>query len=228
MSWQQKNSSLGARKKARARAREKEKDDTGRWKLKKKKKLFPLMGFHDCKLFFTFLDNCLVYFEYGSGGSTHQASIRPNIKKIYSVESDLFWQKTLKKKITNTNITYIFNDMDTKPNTYGNPGGNATIVQKRNYSNQILYLSEKEQDSIDFILIDGRFRVACCLKCYEVINDDCLIAFDDFLNRQYYHIVLKYFDIFKKSSNNCMVILKKKKNQKIPLDLIQKYELIKE
>ena len=32
------------------------------------------------KLFYTYLDNTNVYFEYGSGGSTYQASIRKNIK----------------------------------------------------------------------------------------------------------------------------------------------------
>ena len=42
-------------------------------------------------------------------------------------------------------------------------------------------LSKTEQDSIDLVFIDGRFRVACCLKCYDIINDNCLIGFDDFL-----------------------------------------------
>ena len=56
--------------------------------------------------------------------------------------------------------------------------------------------NDKAKD-IDLVLIDGRFRVACCLKYYDVIKDDCFIAFDDFLNRPEY-IVLKYFDIMKK------------------------------
>ena len=75
------------------------------------------------------------------------------------------------------------------------------------------------------VLIDGRFRVACCLKCYEVIKDNCLIAFDDFFNRKQYHIVLEYFDIIEKSKDNRMVILKKKKNVNIQKELIEKYEL---
>lgn len=32
-------------------------------------------------MFYKYLDN--IYFEYGSGGSTYQASIRKNIKTIY-------------------------------------------------------------------------------------------------------------------------------------------------
>ena len=37
-------------------------------------------------MFYKYLNNTSVYFEYGSGGSTYQASTRKNIKKIYSVE----------------------------------------------------------------------------------------------------------------------------------------------
>lgn len=194
----------------------------------------PWLADDDKKLFYKYLDNINVYFEYGSGGSTYQASIRKNIKTIYSVESDIIWQKKLKKTITNTNINYIFNEMDTKPNNLGRPGKNATNIQKINYSNQITKLSKEEQNSIDLILIDGRFRVACCLKCYDIIKNNCLIAFDDFLNRPEYHIVLEYFDIIEKSKDNSMVekskdnsmvILKKKKDVNIPKELIEKYEL---
>jgi hypothetical protein len=65
------------------------------------------------------------------------------------------------------------------------------------------------------------------LKCYDIIKDDCLIAFDDFLIRPKYHIVLEYFDIIEKTQDNRMVILKKKKNVNIPKELIEKYELNK-
>ena len=84
----------------------------------------------------------------------------------------------------------------------------------------------EEQDSIDLVLIDGWFRVAGCLKCYDIIKDTCLIAFDDFLVRSHYHIVLEYFDIIEKTTDNRLVILKKKKNKNIPKELIEKQELI--
>jgi protein O-GlcNAc transferase len=186
----------------------------------------PCLEKNDKEMFYRYLKNINVYFEYGSGGSTYQASIMNNIKKIYSVESDIQWQNKLKQIITFPNINYIYNEMDTQPNTWGNPGKNATNIQKINYSNHIRNLSKEEQDSIDLVFIDGRFRVACCLKCYDIIKDNCLIAFDDFLNRPHYHIVLEYFDILEKTNDNRMVILKKKKNVKIPIELIEKYEII--
>jgi len=187
----------------------------------------PHLSENDKNMFYKYLDNTNVYFEYGSGGSTYQASIRKNIKTIYSIESDIAWQKKLNEIIKNPILNYIYNEMDTKPNTWGHPGKNATNIQKINYSNQMTKLSKEEQESIDLVFIDGRFRVACCLKCYNIIKDNCLIAFDDFLDRPYYHIVLEYFDIIEKTQDNRMVILKKKKNTvNIPIELINKYELI--
>ena len=180
----------------------------------------------DEKMFYKYLDKCNIYFEYGSGGSTYQASVRKNIKHIYTVESDIIWQNKLKNTIKNSNITYLFNEMDTGSNKWGYPGKKATDLQKKNYSNKIKELSTSEQDSIDFILIDGRFRVACCLKCHNIINDNCLIAFDDFVNRKYYHVVLNYFDIVEVLNDGIMVILKKKLNINVPQKLIDTYELI--
>lgn len=190
----------------------------------------PHFSINDKNLFYKYLNNVNVYFEYGSGGSTYQASIRKNIKTIYTVESDITWQEKLKKTIINPDIdlNYIYNEMDTKPNTWGNPGINSTNIQKINYSNQITKLSKKQQDSIDLVLIDGRFRVACCLKCYDIIRYNSYIAFDDFLNRPQYHIVLDYFDIIDKTQDNTMVILKKKKNVNVTKELIEKYELVKD
>jgi hypothetical protein len=192
----------------------------------------PHLSSNDRKMFYKYLDNATVYFEYGSGGSTYQASIRKNINTIYSVESDITWQKKLQEIIKIPYINFIFNEMDTKPNTWGNPGKNATNIQKINYSNQITKLSKEEQDSIDLVFIDGRFRVACCLKCYDIIKDTCLIAFDDFLDRPQYHIVLEYFDIIEKTKDNRMVILKKKNKANCPArsvikEVIETYELIK-
>ena len=76
---------------------------------------------NDLKMFYKYLDKINVYFEYGSGGSTYQASLRNNIIKIYSVESDKDWLNKLKQNIKNNNITYLFNEMNILPNTLGYP-----------------------------------------------------------------------------------------------------------
>jgi hypothetical protein len=50
--------------------------------------MIPEFGETDMKMFNRYLDKSTVYFEYGSGGSTYQANLKPNIQKIYTVESD--------------------------------------------------------------------------------------------------------------------------------------------
>ena len=181
---------------------------------------------NDKEMFYRYLNKCTIYFEFGSGGTTYQACIRNNIKKIYSVESDFEWHKRLKDVLNNNSkVNFIYNEMNVKPNTLGYPGINSTEEQRINYSNHIVLLEKNKSKIIDLILIDGRFRVACCLKCFDVITDNCIIAFDDFLDRPQYNIVLNYYDIIEQTKDNKMVILKKKKNIKeIPKDLIQKYE----
>jgi len=187
----------------------------------------PHLGKNDKNMFFKYLKKSKIYFEYGSGGSTYKASLKKNIEKIFSVESDLLWHNKLKKQIDNTNnkIRFIYNEMDARPNTWGRPGPNSTSDQWKNYSDHINNLNETEKKELDLVMIDGRFRVACCLKCFGVISNDCVIAFDDFLNRKHYHIVLDYYDIIEQTIDNRMVILKKKKNiEIIPKVLIELYE----
>ena len=183
----------------------------------------PQLAINDKKMFYKYLDKAKIYFEYGSGGSTYQASIRPNIKKIYSVESDSMWYNQLKKIIHSSNVNSIYIEMDSPPNTWGSPGPKSNSMDWKKYSDQINIVKEP----VDLILIDGRFRVACCLKCFNKINKDCFIAFDDFLDRPQYHIVLEYFDIVEKTQDSRMVILKKKQKVTVPDEIIKKYELIK-
>ena len=192
--------------------------------------IYPLFKSNDKKLFYKYLYKAKYYFEYGSSGSTYHASLRQNIKKIVSVESDYGLHIKIKNIITQNkdNIIFQYCDMKTLPNTFGNPGINSTLNDWINYSNQILNLNKDFLSNLDLILIDGRFRVACCLKCHSVINDDCIIIFDDFLNRKYYHIILGYFTIIEQTDDNCMVILKKIKKNIPPIELIKKYEQIKD
>jgi hypothetical protein len=108
----------------------------------------------------------------------------------------------------------------------GYPCGRCLKTDLINYSEHMRNLSIEERSKIDLVMIDGRFRVACCLKCFDVINDDCYIIFDDFLNRKNYRVILDYYDIIEKTEDKRMVVLRKKKNISIPDELIKKYELI--
>ena len=186
----------------------------------------PLFKKNDINLFKKYINQSKIYFEYGCGGSTYLASLCNNIEKIYTVDSDIEWLNKVGLHINKKkNITYIYNEMLTIPNTYGIPGKNATDIQKIEYSNKFIKILP---NNVDTILIDGRFRVACVLKLYPYINENTIIIFDDFLDRPYYHnIILNYFNLIDYTNDNCMAILKKKKNLEIPELLIKSYELLK-
>ena len=127
------------------------------------------------------------------------------------MESDLEWHNKLKSMLHHkTHIDFKYINMKSRSNNWGYPGTDSTINDWINYSNVIGNLDYLIAQKINLILIDGRFRVACCLKCFDVINDNCYILFDDFLYRPEYHIVLKYYDIVEKTTDNSMVVLKKK------------------
>lgn len=182
----------------------------------------------DIHMFYKYLDKSTSYFEFGSGGSSYQAALRKNIKTIYSVESDNAWHNKLKSQLKKYNhIKYLYCDLETPGNEWGYPGKNCSNIKKKDYSNSIHQLTSEQKKKIDLILIDGRFRVACALKSFNIMSDNCVLAFDDFMTRPQYHVILDYFDIIEKSPSNLMVMLKKKKNCKpVPPELIMKYELI--
>ena len=183
----------------------------------------PHMEKNDMIMFHRYLEKSAFYFEFGSGGSTYQASTKQNIKRIVSVESDIEWHNKLKSLISNECVDFVYCNMQTIPNTWGHPGKNSTIDEWRKYSGAI---SEYGDIYIDTILIDGRFRVACCLKCFDVISDNCFVIFDDFLDRPCYHAVLEFFDIIERTSDNRMVVLRKKPGPGPGRELIAEYESI--
>ena len=85
-------------------------------------------------MFENYLHKAQNYFEYGSGGSTYHAAMSGNIKKVYSVESDREWFDELQKKIlkNNSKVIYLFVDLKSKPNDWGNPGEGSTEEDWKN------------------------------------------------------------------------------------------------
>ena len=186
----------------------------------------PYFASRDMEMFDRYLNRARVYFEYGSGASTLYAGTKPHIQKIYSVESDRAWAGKVRSQVCSLpQVTLLFTDIHAKPNNWGYPGTTASRADKIKYSSQILRLPHRERQSIDFILIDGRFRVACCLKCFDI--EGCVVAFDDFLDRPKYHVVLDYFDIIESTADRRMVMLRKKRHiRAVPMDLIERYDVI--
>ena len=112
-----------------------------------------------------------------------------------------------------------------KKNFWGHPTSQVSNTQHCSYTDILYKLDIYKLNRLDLVLIDGRYRVASLLKLYSLISDDCKIIFDDFLNRDIYHIILDYYKIIEKALDNRMVVMVKKLNLSINDELIKQYEL---
>jgi hypothetical protein len=177
----------------------------------------PLLQSNEKELFYKHLNNAKNYLEYGSGGSTYQASIRSNIKIIVSVESDKLWYNKLIQIINNKNFIYNYIELNAKPNTYGHPV-NASPIMMEAYSSKIKKYKKK---LFDLILIDGRFRVACALVCHNYIDNNCKVIVDDIENRPHYNEIYNYYNKIEQAGR--MVVFKKKPHKIPSIELIKKY-----
>ncbi|WP_168709721.1 tetratricopeptide repeat protein [Brenneria roseae] len=156
----------------------------------------PRMSEKEIQLFERYLKQAKSYFEFGSGGSTKLAA--KNDVEIFGVESDKQWVETLKKEGGPLcKVEYV----DIGPTqAWGYPVNNTYREKYPDYSEAIL----QYDSAFDFILVDGRFRIACTLNAIKHTLEkqkniaDTLIFIHDFWNRPNYHAVLMFLDIEEK------------------------------
>jgi hypothetical protein len=138
------------------------------------------------------------YLEYGSGGSTVLAA-RTGVPRVYSVESDSTFFAAVEQKVLDLGGAVALRPVlvDIGPTRrWSRPIDNTRADAWPNYSAQVWEVIEQAGDTPDTILIDGRFRVACCLQSFLRMSDDAVILFDDYFDREdLYDIVTRFADI---------------------------------
>jgi len=137
------------------------------------------------------LKNSKHYFEYLIGYSTLYADI--NKKKFTSIELDKSFFFIIKERLKKKNIFFI---------NVG-PVGEFSYPLFQNKKKILSYIKSidpyfNKKNYPDFILIDGRFRVACCLNLLLIMNKKKIkstILIDDYKKRDYYKILRNFFYI---------------------------------
>ncbi len=136
-----------------------------------------------------------VYLEFGSGGSTIRV-LEKTKADVYSVESSVEWIKTMREfafvRHAERKRLLLFH-ADIGPTLeLGRPAGPECKELFPRYTTTIF--RKVKPATVDTVLIDGRFRVACAMKtileCHN--NRPLRILIHDFWNREAYHIALKY------------------------------------
>lgn len=130
------------------------------------------------------------YLEFGSGFSTLLASQFYNLS-VLSFETDLGYIEFIKKKLehdsSSSRVELIHLDIG-PTKEWGWPAQTEEFKIFPNYVMSFLGRTSTSSLAPDLILIDGRFRISTFLAC-------CLsfpgskILFDDYLERENYHIV---------------------------------------
>lgn len=132
--------------------------------------------------------------EYGSGGSTIYAALS-DADNIISVEND---REFLDKVILEYEAIELF-----KPNLFpihsyigptkmwGYPIDDSHKHLWKNYPVSGWNIAREYSIDPDTIIIDGRFRVACFLYSIGHCKKDAVIFWDDYVNRESYHVIEK-------------------------------------
>ena len=156
------------------------------------------------ELFKSLITNTDVYGEYGCGKSTIWVSKNFDIN-IYSVETDLFWQKKTSETINDEKCEIYHADLG-KVRNWGMPINYEREIFFHSYTDWIW--KQKHKPSI--VLIDGRFRVCCFLTSLIYGNPGTKIIFDDYNLRYHYHYIEKYIKPVKKNKRQSLFIIPEK------------------
>jgi hypothetical protein len=147
------------------------------------------MTIKEIDLLKNYVSNAISYFEYGCGGSTVLVNSYPNIKHMVSVDSCLEWIEKTKEQISNANkLNFHYIDINGNCSGWGSPIDNSKISDWIKYPNSIL----EQKEDFDLILVDGRFRVACCAAAAMKMFDESFLLLHDC--ERYNDIPLKKID----------------------------------
>lgn len=135
------------------------------------------------------------FLEYGAGGSTVLAA-RSGVEVIYSVESDPGYVAAVEARVeelgTAAELRAVYADIG-PTGRFGHPTDRTGIERWDDYSAAVWRRIAHEGRSPETILVDGRFRVACCLQSFLHMAGDAVLVFDDYFDREdRYDVVTRF------------------------------------
>lgn len=138
-------------------------------------------------LFKSLLKETEIYGEYGCGKSTIWV-LKYTRAKIYSVDSDQKWVQAVMSEAKEPD-RFIGKWVNLgKVKDSGRPASYSRSQHFKTYANWLWIHNEKPS----VVLVDGRFRVLCFLTSLIYANEGTKILFDDYKNREHYHIVEEF------------------------------------
>lgn len=166
----------------------------------------------DDKLFKGLITSSKVYGEYGCGLSTIWAAKETN-SLICSVDTSKEWVEKVTNELSLDEQKRVgIHHIDVgECHNWGFP---RSYKYRHNFIKYIESIWCRKTKP-DLILIDGRFRVSCFLMSLLNANEGAHIIFDDYINREYYHVVEEYVDVEKIYGRQALFIVPPKNKLKL-------------
>lgn len=155
-------------------------------------------------------DGCVL--EFGAGGSSAFFA-KKGVRQLISVESDREWINRM--LLGNSTLRQWAKAGRWRPfhvqigatGEWGFPLSQEPAVAWLNYHQAIW--DAVDAAALDFVLVDGRFRVACALQLLLRAREKTpRILVHDFAQREYYAVLLEFFDVVEQAET--AVILDRK------------------
>ena len=129
------------------------------------------------------------YLEFGAGGSTVLAASLVK-SHVWSVDSSAEWLDKVVQAVNGSAGKLSCHHVDIGPvGLWGYPLNHAQRAKFPEYYSRIW--NDLAPQDVDFVLVDGRFRVASFCEAYRRVRSDTFIGFHDYGSRAEYHCVEK-------------------------------------
>jgi protein O-GlcNAc transferase len=166
------------------------------------------------------------YLEFGSGRSTSLAASIKSIRHIASVESDpqfvrdhVLSHPEIQHAVTANRLSFCYVRIG-PTGMWGHPRDKTEFHMWPNYP-----LGQLQARSWNLILVDGRFRVACCLAAGLESPRDIPILLHDFY-RPEYHYVLNFMERVAQVDTLIQLRLRPNVSRRAVQAAIKKYQYI--
>lgn len=160
----------------------------------------------DDQIFKSLLNESVVYAEFGCGRSTVWATLNTNCK-IVSVDTSLEWSETVSRLVNERGLGDRLEIRFVDLGVIGDWGMPLTFDRRQNNWNYVNAPWDQVDRRPDTILIDGRFRIACFLNCLLKATPGTRIVFDDYFNRDYYHVVEEFCSVSQRCGRQAVFIV---------------------
>jgi len=133
-----------------------------------------------------------VAFEYGGGGST--LWLARQVQQVTTVEHDADWCASLDqslrvRSVTNVNLLACPPQADGLTGSADLPNGitYGSSVWQGNFETYVRSIDRFPNDTLDFVLVDGRSRAACVVHAARKVRPGGLLVLDDSDRPRYQH-----------------------------------------